>query len=112
MIANDHNDDGVLDLLITHVEDRPFLYLSDGCTEEAWLKVIAPTGSRVTVEAEGFVQSDWVSSESSYGGASEMAVHFGLGTAQEVSSLSVTLLDGRVYQSPAPFTARRTVSIQ
>jgi len=112
VVANDHNDDGVLDLLITHVEERPFLYLSDGCTEQAWLKVAAPTGSRVTVEAGGLVQTDWISSESSYGGASQMTVHFGLGEVQEVSALSVTLLDGRVYQSQGPFAARRTVSIQ
>jgi len=102
----------VLDLLITHVEDRPFLYLSDGCTSAAWLKVTAPTGSRVVVEAGGITQTDWVSSESSYGGASALAVHFGLGEAEEVSTLSITLLDGTVYRSSEPFTPRRIVSVE
>ncbi|MEE2749806.1 MAG: CRTAC1 family protein [Myxococcota bacterium] len=111
VVASDHNQDGVLDLLITHVEDRPFLFLSDGCTSSAWLEVAAPSGSRVVVETNGSTQTDWVSSESGYGGASALSVHFGLGDAEEVTALSITLLDGTVYRSNEPFTPRRTVSV-
>jgi hypothetical protein len=112
VVANDHNNDGVLDLLITHVEDRPFFFLSDGCTAAAWVEVLAPAGSRITIEAGGVTQTDWVTSESSYGGASPLGVHFGLGEAEEVSEISIELLDGTVVRSEAPFEPRRAVSLQ
>jgi len=110
--AADHNGDGVLDLLVTEVVSRPHLYLSQGCTASGWLAVEAPLGSRVEITAGGVTQVDWIHPTSGFGAAGPLEAWFGLGDAQEVTSLRVELPWGAgVYAHDAPFDGRRRVRL-
>jgi len=84
-VAADFNGDGVLDLFITDVAADPRVYLSRGCTADGWLAIEAPPMTRVEVTAGGETQTDWVTTESSYGAAGPARLHFGLGAASEAT---------------------------
>ncbi len=107
--ALDLNADGVEDLLITQIEDRPQLYLSDSCTEAGWLEVEAPIGSRVQVEAGGRTQTNWVKTDAGYQSHRAPRVHFGLGEAETIDRLTVTLPDGRALAATGIEARRRVV---
>ena len=107
----DDNGDGVVDLLMTHVTDRPVLWLSDSCTAAGWLEVAAPIGAQVVIEAGGRTQTSWVTAQSAVGGSKPPIVRFGLGEAALVDRLEVTGMDGQVWLVEAPFEARRRVTI-
>jgi hypothetical protein len=110
VVAYHHNDDGVLDLLVTDVRLRPRLFLSDGCTAASWLVVEAPSGSRIEVDAGGVHQTQWSTTHSGYRASSSPMVHIGLGTATTVERLTVTLPDGTVLER-ADFEPRQWVSV-
>lgn len=111
--AADHNGDGVLDLLVSDVVDRPLLYLSEGCTAAGWLAVEAPLGSRVEVEAGGRVQVAWIHPSSGFGAAGPLEAWFGLGDAQVVDRLRVSLPWGAgEYVLEGPLEARRRVRLE
>ncbi|MBK9646139.1 MAG: VCBS repeat-containing protein [Deltaproteobacteria bacterium] len=111
--AADHNDDGVLDLIITEITDRPLVFLSTGCTEAGWIAVDAPLGSRVEVEAGGRTVVDWAHPQSGIGAAGPLRVHLGLGAAQEVDTLRVILpWGGGTITVPGPIPARRVITVE
>ena len=88
VVAYHHNQDGVLDFVVTSVR-RPQLYVSDGCVTGAWLTVVAPVGSWIEVDAGGRTWVDEVRTRSSYGGAGSPEVHFGLGAVDVVDAIRV-----------------------
>ena len=110
-VAADHNDDGVLDLLVTEVIERPQLYLSDGCTAAGWLAVEGPVGARVEVVAGGQRQVRWIQTASGYAGAGPARAHVGLGAHQQVDAVRVTLPDGRFAAQVGPMPARRVLRV-
>lgn len=109
--AQDFNSDGVLDLLVTDVVARPHLYLSDGCTADAWLAVAAPADSQVEVTAGGRVARGWTQTHSGYGGAHAPLLHLGLGDADTVDALRIVLPSGAEHRVDTPFPARRRVTL-
>ncbi len=109
VVAADHNDDGLLDLLVSQYNKPPLLYLSQGCTRPGWLEVEAPLGSRVEVTAAGITQTDWVDTDSSYGAAGPQRVHFGLGDTQQIDKLRITLTTGETRTLQGTLAARRLV---
>lgn len=109
LAAEDLNDDGVLDLLVTDVVERPQLYLSDGCTADGWIEVAAPIDSRVEVTAEGRTFTAWTKTHFGYGGARRPLAHIGLGRAQAVDGIRVTTPLGAVYDIPAIDARRRVI---
>ena len=109
--AQDHNGDGVLDLLVTDVVGTPVLYESTGCTAAGWLEVMAPQDSRVEVTAGGQTWTAWTSTHSGYGGAKAPVVHLGLGTEQVVDTLRVVTPQGEETVVDGPFPARRRVIV-
>ncbi|MDP2313283.1 MAG: CRTAC1 family protein [Pseudomonadota bacterium] len=111
VVAWDDNQDGVLDLLVTDVVERPALWLSDGCTEAGWLEVEGPVGAKVEVRAGGVDQTTWITQQSSMAASRTPIAHVGLGTAQEVELIRVTLLTGEVRTLEGPFEARRRVVV-
>jgi hypothetical protein len=111
VVAVDHNQDGILDPLVTDVVGTPRFYLSEGCTSAGWLGVKAPHGSRVEVTAGGRTQVAWASPESSYAAARPSGVHFGLGRSLEVERLRVFLPDGRTVEAER-FAARRVLKLE
>jgi hypothetical protein len=111
--AADHNDDGVLDLIITEITDRPLVFLSTGCTEAGWIAVDAPLGSRVEVSAGGRWGVDWAHPQSGIGAAGPLRVHMGLGEAQIVDTLRVVLpWGGGTITVPGPIPARRVITVE
>jgi hypothetical protein len=111
VVAFDDNGDGVLDLLVTHVQDRPHFYVSEGCTAAGWLEVEAPLGSKIEVTAGGQTQVAWASHDSSYGATFRLREHFGLGPTSVVDRLQVTLPTGEVRKTEDRFGARRVVTV-
>lgn len=111
VVADDLNQDGVLDVVMTRADAPPRLYLSEGCTAAGWLAVVAPDGSRVTVEAGGREQVAQVSTDSGFGAHRRPVAWFGLGDAQQVDAVTVTLpWTGEARRIDGPFDARRTVT--
>lgn len=110
VIADDINNDGVLDLLATEVVAAPHLYVSRSCTAANWLRVEAPPQSRVEVSAGGHTQVAWTSTESSYGGGHSSFVHFGLGGNTDIDHLKITNRYGVVLEAHL-FEARRVVQV-
>lgn len=102
------NEDGVLDFVVLDVVGRPAAYRSTGCTANSWLTVWAPPGSRVVVEDDtGRVQHDTVRTGTSFGAASSPQVHVGLGTAEWVERVEVTLPSGEQHAIEGPLRGRR-----
>ena len=111
--AADHNDDGVLDLIITEITARPLVFLSTGCTEAGWVAVDAPLGSRVEVRAGALTVVDWVHPQSGISAAGPPRVHMGLGEAQSIDSLRVILpWGGGTITVPGPIPARRVITVE
>jgi enediyne biosynthesis protein E4 len=109
IVALDHNGDGLVDPIITDVEARPRFYMSQGCTENGWLRVEAPVHSRIEITAGGFTQVAWVDTHSSFAAGQQPEVHFGLGPTETVELLVVDLPTGERRVSTQPFEARRKV---
>ncbi len=110
-IALDFNADGVEDLLISQVEDRPLLYLSQGCTDQAWVEVDAPVGSAVRVTAGDTVQTDWVTQDSGFIATTLPRVHLGLGENEVIDEIRITLPGGEERVATGPIAARRRVRL-
>jgi hypothetical protein len=110
-LAQDFNDDGVPDLLVSDVMDPPHLYLSTGCTSNGWLDVVAPINSRVEIDVGDQTKVDWATTHSGYGANHANIVHFGLGEHDTVDALRVTDPYGNVWSYDAPFSARRRVVV-
>jgi hypothetical protein len=112
IVAMDHNGDGIVDPLITDVEHRPRLYMSQGCTANGWLRVGAPVHSRIELDAGGRTQTAWVDTHSSFAASSTPEVHFGLGPTDTVTALRVTLPTGERLETDGAFEARRRVWVR
>jgi hypothetical protein len=110
-VAWDDNGDGVLDLLVTDVVERPMLLLSDGCTVAGWLEVTGPVGARVEVDTGDVTQTAWITRQSGMGGSRPPRAHFGLGESDTVDDVRVVLTDGTMYEAPGPLEARRVLSV-
>jgi len=110
VVARDLNQDGVLDLLVTDITDRPRLFLSEGCTKAGWLEVHAPIGSQVDICADGLRQTRWSSTESSWGGAATPSVHFGIGDSTKIDRLQIRLPSGEILVQE-DLAARRIVHV-
>ena len=110
VIAMDHNGDGVLDPLITDVEDRPLLFMSQGCTVNSWVEIIGQVGTRIEIEAGGVTQYAAIQSHSSFGGSHSPMAHIGLGRNKTIDRLILTSPNGEVYEATTPIEARRRIS--
>jgi len=112
VVADDLNQDGVLDIVMTRSDAPPRLTLSEGCTAAGWLAVVAPDGSRVTVEAGGRAQVALVSVDSGFGANRRPVAWFGLGASQQVDAVTVTLpWTAEERRIEGPFGARRTLTV-
>jgi enediyne biosynthesis protein E4 len=110
VIAMDHNNDGVLDLLVTDIDDRPLLFMSQGCTANAWVAIDGPIGTRIEIEAGGEKQYATIESHSSFSGSRTARAHIGLGENETIDFLKLTNPDGSVYEVETPIEARRIIT--
>jgi len=96
----DYDDDGDLDLLITHLDAPPSLLRNDS-EVGSWLVVvcederggIAPIGTEVRVTAGGVTRWRDIASGDSYMSTHDPRPHFGLGSAETVDEIDVTWPD-------------------
>ena len=98
----DLEEDGDLDLLVTHVNARPHLIRNDGA-EGHWLTVqlhgtesnIEGIGARVILEANGRFWVREIRREASYAGSVLPLAHFGLGAIETIDRVIVRWPSGR-----------------
>ena len=101
LAAGDYDNDGDLDLLISHLDEAPSLLRNDSQGGN-WLTVVLPPrpgdgpeiGARVTVSAGGRRQVAESASSGSYLSVNDPRLHFGLGAAATVDSVEVRWPDG------------------
>lgn len=109
VVLVDWNGDGVLDLLAAPLKERPMFYLSDGCTEAAWLEVEAPPGTHIEARSGDRAWVDEVSTDSGRGAAVLPRAHLGLGDVDHLDLLRLSLPDGTVLEACDLATRRRVV---
>jgi len=112
LVATDHNGDGVLDPMVTSIADVTLFYMSEGCTENSWFEVEAPSGSRVELDVGEEQRVSWVSNESGWSSSGPSVAHFGLGAETHVSGLRVVTPMGDVYTATGNLLARRRVRVE
>lgn len=114
----DYDDDGDLDLLVTHLDRPPSLLRNDSRARGAWLQVtledakggIAPIGAEVRVKAGGRTYWRDVAAGDSYMSTHDPRPHFGLGDARIVDEVEVRWPDGsRSRRTKVPVRSRLRV---
>jgi hypothetical protein len=99
--VGDYDNDGDLDVLVTHTDEPPALLRND-TAGGSWLTVvcegprgdIAPIGTRVTVRAGGRTQVRDIAAGDSYMSTHDPRPHFGLGAAAAIDEVDVRWPDG------------------
>ena len=102
--AADIDNDGRLDLLVSNLDAAPLLLHNITRNGNHWvaIKTVGTRsnrdgiGARVEIEAGGMRQADEVRANSSYLSASDLRVHFGLGTASRIDRITVRWPSGQV----------------
>ena len=100
----DMDNDGDIDIVVSNLKDTPTILRNDGDNTSQWLavKLIGThcnrdaIGARVTVISEDLTQMREVKSGSGYLSQNDLRLHFGLGAAVSVKSLTVRWLCGKV----------------
>jgi hypothetical protein len=100
----DFDNDGDLDILIMNMNEPPSLLRNDLSGGNGWLQVKlegrrsnrSALGATVVVTAEGRRQAQAVLSQTSYYSVDDLRLHFGLGGAQEASSVEIRWPSGKV----------------
>jgi hypothetical protein len=82
--ALDLNEDGVLDVVWGMLDGPPRIYESAGCTDGAWLQVVAPEGSIVRIEAGDRTWAAVVTGQPGFATSVPVHAHLGLGDTQSI----------------------------
>ena len=100
----DIDNDGDIDIVVSNLKDSPTVLRNDRDNAERWLgvKLIGThcnrdaIGARVTVNAGGLTQIREVKSGSGYISQNDLRLHFGLGDAISIDTLTVRWICGKV----------------
>jgi hypothetical protein len=114
----DLNADGRIDLVLTQIDGPPLVLFNETDTSYHWLSVslrgrtpnTAAIGAELTLEAGGRTQRRSVMPTRSYLSQVALPVHFGLGDADRIDSLTIRWPDGQV-QVLNDLTADRSLTI-
>lgn len=106
VIAYDWNADGVLDLVFGDGQRSPWIYESNGCTDQRWLTLRGPEGTRVEVEAGGRRFVALITSESSFASARPRSAHIGLGELDTIDRVTWHLPWAAPVTVEGPFPTR------
>lgn len=104
--AGDYDNDGDLDLFVLHLDQPSMLLRNDGGNERHWLMLDlegtasnrSGIGAWVTVKAGEKVQVAEVVSANGYISQNDPRLHFGLGEATRVDTVSVRWPSGRMQE--------------
>ncbi len=110
VVTQDLNDDGVVDLVLSDAVRTPWVYLSEGCTADAWIEIDAPTGSEVLVEAGGVRRAARIDTESGWGSTGPARAHLGLADAEVVDRVTLILPGGARRVLAGPLEPRRRLT--
>ena len=100
----DIDNDGDVDIVVSNLKDAPTVLRNDSDNASRWLSIkLVGThcnrdaiGARVTVVSEDLTQIREVKSGSGYISQNDLRLHFGLGNATRVDTLTVRWLCGKV----------------
>ena len=100
----DIDNDGDIDIVVSNLKDTPTVLRNDGDNASQWLvvKLIGThcnrdaIGTRVTIVSGGLTQMREVKSGSGYFSQNDLRLHFGLGAAMSVDTLTVRWLCGSI----------------
>ncbi len=107
LLAQDLNQDGVVDFLVGDMARTPYLLLSDGCTAANWMEVTAPDGTQVTMESAGTKRTALATYDPGFSATGPATVHFGLGETAVVDRITLHLPGGDTVVKEGPLEARR-----
>ena len=115
----DFNDDGLVDIVVSALDEGPTLLMNQTAAGNHWLTVrLAGTGSnrygvgaRVEVSANSLKQTREVKAGASYGSSNDPRVHFGIGRSTAVKEVRVVWPSGKVSKL-VDVAADRVVTIR
>jgi hypothetical protein len=91
----DFDNDGDLDLVISNVGARPYLFRNDTAPRGRWLSLdLRRPGARVLLTAGSRTQLRYATSVNSYLSSSDSRLHFGLGEQTSASHVEILWPDG------------------
>jgi enediyne biosynthesis protein E4 len=99
----DYDNDGDVDLLISNIDDRPWLLENVGGNQANWLELkLTGTksnrdaiGARVRLNAGKLIQFEHVRAGGSYISGNDLRLHFGLGNKTQADSIDIDWPSGR-----------------
>jgi hypothetical protein len=105
----DFDNDGRLDMYQTNANQRALLYRGVEAAPGNWvqLALVGATvrdavGARVTLQAGGQTQIREVDGGNGYAGQSTTRLHFGIGTATRVESVTIRWPNGQIQHAHVP----------
>ena len=91
----DFDNDGDLDIVISNLGDRPYLFRNDSTPQGHWLSLdLSRPGARVLLTVAGKTQHRYATSVNSYLSSSDSRLHFGLGDEPSASRIQILWPDG------------------
>lgn len=91
----DLDNDGDLDIVISNLGARPFLFRNDTTPQRHWLSLdLSRPDARVAVTAGGKTQHRYATSVNSYLSSSDSRLHFGLGESTVAERVEIIWLNG------------------
>ena len=111
VIAHDINTDGILDFLIADAFGDPWMFLSQGCTQENWIEIEAPHGSIVRVQAGAKEWMMLASEDPGFAVYQPSSVHIGLGDITHIDRIDISIPYVGDAQLIGPISARRRLKL-
>ncbi len=104
LAVGDLFNDGNMDAVVENVDGSPVILRNRGIAGRHWVSFeLAGTksnrlalGARVKIEAGGMTQTGWVLSGGSYLSQNDLRVHFGLGAATKIDTMTVYWPSGHI----------------
>jgi len=116
--AADYDNDGDVDIFVSHNNQRPHLLRNDGGNRANWISIEVEgtrsnrsgIGTRITVYSDDLRQMAEVRGSSSYLSHNDLRLHFGLGRRTEIDSIRIRWPSGG-SQAVGPVPAGRFIRI-
>jgi len=89
LLSRDLNGDGISDFVVADFMRPPWLFMSDGCTADGWVRVNGPEGTIVKVTTDAGLHTAVVTGGPGFAASMPPQAHIGVGSAQ-VQRISLT----------------------